>query len=68
MEGLAEELKEIRESVRRILENSPRSTLSEVASNLEKDEEAVRVVMQAMYADGEIRPLYVYEIGRAENG
>lgn len=68
MENLAGELLEIREAVRGLLEGAPRSTPGEIASELGKDEEVVRVVMRAMYADGEIRPLYVYEIGRAENG
>ena len=62
MNDLVRELEEIKTLSSEYIRDHPRSTLAELANVIGKDEAAIRTVMQAMYADGQVRPLYVYEM------
>ena len=62
MNDLVRELEEIKSLSSEYIRAHPRATLAEIAEVIQRDEAAIRTVMQAMYADGEVRPLYVYEM------
>ena len=59
---LTNELEEIRSQTEALLREKGRLSPQQIAHRLGKEVGTVEVVMKAMYADGVIRPIYVYEI------
>ena len=58
------DLSDLKTSVLELLEKHSRLTVDEVAKHLDREEELIKMIMQSMYVDQDITPLYVYEIGK----
>ena len=61
MASFLEELQIVEGEIMQALADGSRLSTDELAKRLERDEELVKTVVQSMYVERKVRPLYVYE-------